>query len=222
MAFPTTGILDDFNRADGPVGSNWGLDPFNANSETPQVTSNQFAPPSPRGSSFATEAWWAAADFGPDSECYATIAALPTTNSVMYVWARGAGLSTSVSTADCYEVEWQLLTGNDTINIYRVIDTGSTVIATLTAASCNLAAGDKLGIEVLGTGATVTVTAYKFQSGAWSSVLSFGDTDPARLLAPGAIGCGIFDGTGLTGRFDDFGGGAVAAPTYKPRRMPFA
>jgi hypothetical protein len=65
MAFPTTPILDNFNRADGPVGSNWttvtGL-------STPTIVSNQVASPS----SFAA-AYWNPTTFASPLEIHATI-----------------------------------------------------------------------------------------------------------------------------------------------------
>jgi hypothetical protein len=79
MVFPTTPVLDNFNRANGALGANW-TSPFNFGVAA-QIVSNAYS--SPNGSG---DAAWAATVFaaGP-VEAYATIAGLPGSSQIMEV-----------------------------------------------------------------------------------------------------------------------------------------
>jgi hypothetical protein len=62
--FPTTPILDNFNRANGPIGSNW-----SGNTSAYNISSNQL---SVDDSGTVTDIYWGNEAFGPDQEAYVT------------------------------------------------------------------------------------------------------------------------------------------------------
>jgi hypothetical protein len=73
--FPTTGILDDFNRADGPVGANWTDLGFPITIVTNRA--------SQAGAS--NHNLWNVSTFGPDLEVYLTRATAGAINSILYI-----------------------------------------------------------------------------------------------------------------------------------------
>jgi hypothetical protein len=70
-------------------------------------------------------------------------------------------------------------------------------------------------MEVSGTGATVTIRAYRHNGTAWAQIGSnISDTNAARITSAGFIGLGGYQTTN-TMRIDDFGGGtSVGGVTY--------
>jgi hypothetical protein len=66
--FPTNGILDNFNRANGPIGSNWSG--YKTNYE---ISSNQLRV---KSSGSNTDIYWSASAFGADQEAYVTFSDL--------------------------------------------------------------------------------------------------------------------------------------------------
>jgi hypothetical protein len=200
MAFPTTSVLDDFNRADGllvDTGTNWSNDTFNygAGSTALTIVSNVAAP---TNASYG-EAYWDVGTFGPDSEAYGTITTLPHEGGDM-------GLAICVQSpdttgADGYRLIYKRLAGTDTVEIRRV-DNGNnpgTLIGSIT--SQEIAAGDSLGLEKIGS----TVAAYyKAAAGSWTLLTSGTDS----TYGTGFIGLYSFS-TGTNGRWDNFGGGTV-------------
>jgi hypothetical protein len=199
MAFPTTSILDDFNRANGLIGSNWSNDTFNygATATAMTVNSNQATP---ENASYG-EVYWNPSTFGPDSEAYGTVAVLPHEGGDM-------GLSICVQSpdttgADGYRLIYKRLAGTDTVEIRRV-DNGNnpgTLIGSI--ASQEIAAGDSLGLEKIGS---AVKGYYKAAAGSWTQIISGTDS----TYGTGFIGLYSFS-TGQNGRWDNFGGGTVVA-----------
>ncbi|HQU37327.1 MAG TPA: hypothetical protein PLR65_12155 [Anaerolineales bacterium] len=64
--FPSTPILDDFNRADGAIGSNW-----SGNTSKYSISSNQLLVTSSNSNS---DIYWSGQAFGADQEVYVTFA----------------------------------------------------------------------------------------------------------------------------------------------------
>lgn len=197
MAFPTTSVLDNFNRADeNPLsgGGNWGGSTSvfaAATTNILKVSTNQAA-----GNFIGTNSsYWAASTFGPNCEAYVTI---PTVAAVFsYVYARL--VNTGTSSVNGYAVAADVLGGN--IIAYR-IDAG--VLTSIKSAAQAWANGDSLGISVVGT--TITLY-YKAAAGAWTAVSTVTDS---TYSAAGNIAAGT---VGTSPRLDDFGGGTVVIGT---------
>lgn len=194
MAFPTTGILDNFNRANaGTLGANWSVYWSNINWE---INSN-----AARG---AAVAWFGnyynVATYGADAEVFITITQRPGADLELDVRIGGTPGSSPNSYACVF---------NDgaagTHRIYRVSSGSGTVLGA--SFSQTLAVGDSIGLEVIGS----TIKAYyKPSGGSWTELASRTDTthSGAGYLAVS----GLPDGLGTSAIiWDDFGGGTVVA-----------
>jgi hypothetical protein len=209
VAFPTTGVLDDFNRAGPGVGANWSNDPFHGGSTAYAIQGSTVV-----GATGYSEEWWNAATYGPDCELFVTVVTKPTEGSSgqgFWVNSRLVQPSAAASTADGYDVFVSTLVGTDKVQIMRYDNAISTVLTPDTLTQ-EFASGESLGIEIIGT----TITAYRKSGGTWSSI---GSRTDGTYSAAGFLSFGWSDSGTNPGRFDDFGGGTVvaAAATNAPR-----
>ena len=189
---PVTGVLDDFGRADGGVGSSWSV-----------IKSSGFAAMKivagvAVDSSSSQYAWnfWNPAGFGPDCEAFVTVASSSGSDTVR-VGARVSGGGTGA-----YSGYFVSVSAAGVWSIVRV-DSGSavTLVSGVTQA---LAAGDRLAIRVVGS----TVSALHWQpGGGWVQLLGY-DTasDAVRYTQAGDLAVEF-----KTSTIDDFGGGTYPA-----------
>ena len=206
--FPTTGLLDDFNRADEtPLSQSGAWDgPVRAGTRTRlRLVGNAVA----RATSGSTSEDYRVGMSFTESEAYFTVSVLPNTTDFALVLARIQSVEST--NADFYAMEISRIgAGNYSIDAYRVIDAAFTSLAVV-ATGVDLQVGDKFGMEVTGTGATVTLRCFMDTGSGWAQVGSdVLDTDGARITAAGPIGLSIGGITGTLWRIDDFGGGEVA------------
>ena len=204
MDFPTTGIIDTFDRADEdpvatassggtytsyPDGATYGV-------TTVKVSSNQAAG---NGGTIANRIY--SVTYGADCEIYCTIATSGAFNASVGLFFRVKDIG-SVLSAVGYGVQWTNLSGTDTIVIQR-IDLNATVIQLVTPYNQELSAGDGLGARIIGN---VIEAFYKPAAGAWTLLGTVTDsTYPAGGRHSMSLG-----GTGV--RIDDFGGGNYVPP----------
>jgi len=193
--FPSTSVLDNFNRADGSVGSNW-----SGATSSYSISTNQLLVGSV---TYGSEIYWNPASYGADQEAYFTFAQV---NSA--ATAQGLVLKAQSNTG------W----GNGLLSVYYVPSSGVVQVWTYTPSqnwaqrgssiSATFANGDQLGarakangdVEIYKNGSllgTVNVTAWPlYNSG-------------------GYIGMGFVSASGA--RVDDFGGGTISSgPTATP------
>lgn len=200
MAFPTTSILDNFNRANQgpPPSASWGGDAFSGVASQLKVISNQLA----NGAGAFSSAYWSAATFGPDSEVYCTVNTLPANgNELAFFVAR---LTTPGATATAVALYTQ---APNFWQFYKIVGGAQTALgASFTQA---ISAGDSIGFAIVGTQYQAW---YKAAAGAWTQIQTLSD---ASVAGTGVIGLEMQ--TAVT-MLDDFGGGTVvAASTSKPR-----
>ena len=88
MAFPTTGILDAFTRADGAIGGSW-VTPFFGDT-APTIVSNQVKAPVLGGWAGAR---YNAATYGADCETYITAVDNPGLSRILHVRVSGTDAS---------------------------------------------------------------------------------------------------------------------------------
>jgi hypothetical protein len=194
VAFPTTGILDDFNRAnETPIASPWAGPLFSGEGQM-NLTSNALKFSTTSGIFSGS---YLNATYGPDAEAYITMATLGADTERVNLMAR-------IQNPGQASINGYMVTliingsGNDTVRIRKTTaGSNSTLGADIT--SEDFLAGDKLGIEIVGT----TITAYRYTSGAWASIGSRTDSD---FSTTGYIG---MEGDGTTAVFDDLGGGTM-------------
>jgi hypothetical protein len=189
---PATPVLDNFNRANGAVGSKWTA-----------IKPSGFALMNVLGntavdSSSSQYAWnyWNPTTFGPDVEAYATVASYAG-NGTIRIGAR----ITPGSSYSGYFVSISPTSGG-TWSIIRVDNGGSPVTLPATPVTQALASGDKIGIRIVGS----VVTALHYTaSGGWQQVLSYNtSSDTTRYTGSGSIAIEF-----LHDALDDFGGGSI-------------
>lgn len=189
--FPTTSVLDNFNRGNGGLGANWS-DIFAGLT----INTNVVA-----GTNADNGAFYNPITPGPDSEVFLTISTLPGTNNVIQLWYRYDTDNTNL-----YLIEYTQLAGTDTVAYFRIDGGGPTQLgATINQ---DFAVGDASGSEVIGN---THITYRKPSGGSWGA-LDAGRSDNTYTTA-GRIG---FYMQSTTGRVDDFGGGTVVTATGKP------
>lgn len=191
MAFPTTPVIDNFNRAnaDPPPSASWTgiygagfLIVSSAISKTANADTSGIL--------------WSASTFGPDSECYYTVANAGASQAAGRIYVRiDAGVTGG------YSLTWNAFS---TLISIKIVASGTET--TLGAAiEQPIADGDGIGLEAVGT----TLTAYhKPAAGAWTSI---GSRSDATWAVGGKIGLDGYADVGTAVIFDDFGGG-----TYVP------
>jgi hypothetical protein len=200
VPFPETSIvLDDFNRADGPVGTSW--TPLFGTAGA-VVASNQLNPDP------TFEAWWNQQTF-LDSEVWADIPALDTANGQVGLVARGQP-GTQVAPT---QYLGRVAAGN-LAQFFRSIAGSGTQVGSNISISPSLAAGETIGFSVTGIGPVVLTLYRKPVAGAWGQVGQVNDSDPNRIVTAGFIGHAVTNNTfPTTWRFDNIGGGGIASST---------
>jgi len=197
-AFPSTGVLDDFNRADGALGANWagntGTDNFAILNQEVQVLLD--------GSVF-----WDTASFTPDQEAFITLTKMEPTASEQALILKFNGANNPVNNrAELIKVVYE--NANSSVQIWTKEDRQDWVLQA--AFGVSFADGDILGARAQADG-TVSV----FQNGLLigSRNLKAGPAPWSDALISGGGQIGVwytgidYATTGVDARFDDFGGG---------------
>lgn len=208
MPFPTTPVLDNFNRPDQgpPPSASWTtpLDGFGDPLDGCRVVSNQVTHQAGAVGTFGY-ASWNAATFGPDCEIYATLKVAPGTQAFR-LHARMGSLN-----VDGYNNSYFLNVTNAGIQIFKSVNGTNTQLGTLVRSN---AIDESFGLELIGS----TLKAYyKPVSGSWTLAITVTDT---TYTAAGRLGMLISVTPSST--LDDFGGGtvAVAGPTITTTSLP--
>lgn len=211
MAFPTTSLLDDFDRADNAdLGTNWTTPVYTGTSNLRIVTNRA-------GYNIADAAerseYWNVQTFGPDSEVWVTMQTKPTGNGNfcgLFVRIADAG-----GAADGYVLAFITDAAADIWRLYRLDNGAFTQIDTDTSEGAD---GDGIGLEAIGD----QIKGYHRVAGVWSEIVS---ATSGTYSAAGHIGIDI---QGNTAFFDNVGGGtAVLTLTksfrgHRPRPYMFA
>lgn len=188
MAFPTTGILDNFNRANEgpPPSSGWAAD---ATVGTNQLTTSGNTLAAGTSNVFA---YWAQSIFGPDSEVWVTLTTKSGGTNYLALYLRF-----DPATHNGYELELDpVVGGTDTSQHYRVDNAVFTAIGA--AISQEFSNGDGLGLEVDGT----TLQGYRRSGSTWAPLGTTRSDSTYKGIGRLAIQLGNTDVV-----CDDFGGG---------------
>ncbi len=199
MPFPTTPILDDFNRGTG-LGANWTQSPIAANPLA--ISSNQAASSL---NDYGTD-YWNPTQFSGDVEGYFTIPTISTNNNDETTIDIMTDTSANV---DGYQFDLLTQTaGTDHLDLYRM-DNG--VFTQLGSSGLQeVSAGDAIG------GARISGFVqfwYKAAAGAWA--MSFQQAD-STYTGPANIGITI---RRSVTRVDDFGGGLAVTSVFPAMLM---
>lgn len=202
MPFPTTPVLDSFNRAnEGPPPSSKWSAAFGA--QGLKVVSNQCEADS-SGDYF--EDYWNLQTFGPDTEAYVTVVSAGTVSNDVFLTGRYTDPETSSRSGYGFDIS---LTA-PTINLSKIVSGVSTQMgATISYA---YVVGDKIGIKITGS-STTTVEAWTNTSGVWTSRGSRDDSS-SPLTSAGYISTTVYSDV-TTPALDDFGGGTIARQKFQ-------
>ena len=187
---PTTSVLDNFNRANGPVGSNWSL--IKSSGFTGMNVSGNVAVDA--STTVYAFNYWNAASFGPDAEAYVTVASY--SGDTVRVGARVIGGTN-------YSGYFVSVSSTGAWSIIR-IDNGGSPVTLASGVTQQISTGDRIAIRIIGS----VVTALHYTAGGgWGQVLGY-DTasDAVRYTAAGRLALEF-----RAGAFDDFGGGSITA-----------
>lgn len=215
MSFPTTSTLTTFTGADeNPLseGGNWAspvqpalfpLERF-SNAASSNVNPGQ--------------SYWTPSNFGPNTEVWIQSVVGIANFGVNHGYAVLGRIQSPNDPvlAAMYYVQWNTPLGGsfDGYSMWRMTDGGDTFTqlgATYTGHTA--ADGEGLGLEILGSGATVTLNSYyRSTGGVWLPLFSRTDSDAARIVASGKIGLGLeIDAEQASA--DVFGGGTQVSST---------
>lgn len=205
MAFPTLGILDDFNRADGPLVSPWNM---TISDVPPEILSNVVV----GGNGQTPNAYLDDVAYS-FTEAYMTIPAAATAYDLVFLIARVWGVE--APSLNLYLVSWNVATG---IELYRYDRGGQSAV--LFSDPTNAAPGDKVGMEVTNVGDDVVIEIYMdIGGGGWASQGSYTDTGRLTLdprFVAGFIGFGVSTDGAITKSIDSFGGGGTTYVVGEP------
>lgn len=197
MAFPTTGLIDNFDRADATtLGANWTtfITVFTGARSHDIVTNECKAV-----DVGAQQDYYNVATYGPDCEAYITVRAVASANEGFGLFLRLVNIGSGAT--DGYLLKAIKQTGTDTWEIYR-IDNAATTLLGATVTGPEFAVGDQIGFEAIGS----TLKGYhKPAAGSWTEVLARTD---ATYSAAGRIGIQSDDQPAV---LDDFSGGTVVS-----------
>lgn len=177
--FPSTAVLDTFNRANGALGSNW------ASAGSYSIASNQLKPnctcnvPSPV---------WSATMFGPDQEAYFTFANAPQAAE----YRINMRMQYADEGSDHIEVKY-----DGDVDIARIAS-GLGWVVMGPPIAVTFGAGDQFGVRTYGTNISV------YKNGNLVGTRSFAGWPYANL--GGYIGLGMINAN-TASRIDNFGGG---------------
>lgn len=190
MAFPTTAILDNFNRANAnPDGSGSWTSLFN----NIQIVSNEA-----KGTSTSNVVYWNAGTFNANCETYITFGGtLPGGGGYVEVGAR-----VNLSPLNGYAVRaTKVDAGTDVIQLSRIDNSVATSLATYNQ---EISSGDSIGIECNGS----TIKAYyKPSGGSWTEVISVTDS---TYGSGGRASLAIISSVATV---DNYGGGDIVGGT---------
>lgn len=211
--FPTTSVLDNFNRSTNssnqPLGTAlWGGDSnsstrFRITPLTPSATANQLQVLA------GGTAWWLSGNFGANQEAYFTFTKVATGNARQSLLLKVNGTNLNLANSTWLEVGYSAANGGSVTVVSKSQGQSAANAVTQATLPATFIAGDRLGARALSDG---TVIVYK-------NGIELGRTNFSALAGTtGTIGL-RFTGTsnGNDARLDNFGGGSLAnVPVYAP------
>lgn len=196
---PTTSVLDNFNRADGSLGSNWSN---LAGTTTGAIDSNQAKL---NGSGYGYQ-WWNPNSYTGAGEVYMTVPTVSTTTNDQLYLDIVSGWSTS--NLNGYELTLTRGPSNDTIQISKYTNGSESSLGSAQTMTGHLGAGDKLALT-RETGGLLKVWRSAAGASTWTQIgttvtnTTYFESGQSWQIAWGALGTDY--------RLDDFGGGQITA-----------
>ena len=204
QTFPTVGMVDSFNRANGTLTAPWENNFFGAGPL--EVNSN--AARSGHSTNYGGSRWSSAGAIGPDLEIFATIAEAHADGREMNIDWR---TSTTADTRYILSLQRRAGSNNDTLQVEKAVNGAYATVGAAIPLGFDFAAGDAVGIRMVGS--TITVY-YKRAGGAWTVLASRTDTS---IQSAGRV---TFYIEGQPGKWDDVGIGTFTGGGEPPPPPP--
>lgn len=211
-AFPTTSILDNFNRAnENPLSTAGSLGaPIHTSDGTCKLVSNAVQDDSLADGTGSCAFYWDGANFGPGAEVYVKLVT-PWQNNTSDFWLWMNGNSEGTTNVDGYQLYVPYNTGVWYYTVYRHDNNVSTELTPSFEAGPTFADGDQIGGEIT-AGGTITFY-YKTAAGSWGPAAGV-STRSDTTYTSGHIGASK-GYTDTTTSLDDFGGGTIVTSTRR-------
>lgn len=194
---PTTSVLENFNRADGGLGSNWSS---LSGTTAAAITSNTAKI---NGTSYGY-VWWNPNTYTNAGEVYVTVPTASTSTGDQLYLDIVSGWSTG--SLNGYELTFKRGATNDTIEFSKYTSGTETSLAAAQTMTGHLAAGDKLAMT-RETGGLLKAWRLASGSSTWTQIgTTVTNTTYFEAGQPWQIGWGASN-SGY--RVDDFGGGQI-------------
>lgn len=191
---PTTRILDNFNRADGPLGADWTA-ATDLSGGMPDVSGGHAI----GGDGFKAAVW--NTPFDAASEVYFTVPDV-FTGGIYF------GLYLRLNGGDGYQVFW------DPLTFELVFSRLDAAVGTEIHREELPSISDGVGVHAKMTGAALTFSMNT--GGSWVQIFQETDTNPGPHLDGGQIGWGVYDLGAGDLEINDFGGGNIGAAGVAP------
>lgn len=199
MAFPTTGIIDTVTTTEDPVTTKWTtpLDVFSGNYYTD-------------GSKMGGReggAWYDLSTFGPDSEVWGTVTAVPASDGRPIRMYTNYTNPPDNNSGTFYRVSWVKISGSWYVSIHRC-NAGSftNILGSDYGPITALAAGYGVGMSCIGNVVTAYVR-YGASGTSWTTITSADDSAAgSKITVAGYIAVHSDDATVF---WDDIGGGTA-------------
>ena len=191
-SFPTTGILDTFNRAneDPLANGTWAV--LKTGVPALKLVSSAIQP----SAQFGAGSYWTPSSFGPNAELYATVPTFDTISDLIDLALRTSGAGGSSISG--YEANFERRASGVRVSISKHVTNTVTLLTDLVEVS-SWALGDGIGFSARDS----RLTAWVRLSGVWQAVVSVHDS---TLTAAGHSAIRIYTSAGST-ILDDVGGG---------------
>ncbi len=189
-----SGLLDDFERADGALGSDWGADVFGFGYPAPVIVSGEASHTGTGPIGQTESAYWLQVPDSPD--CQVWCAKRGTHVEIGYLLLARLQSPGESPTGYMLAVNWPGAPG--TMRLYRLDAEGPTLLATEDHV---IPVGDVMGLEIVGE----TLTGYHIPDGGVRADVVTAEDD--TYAEAGYLGFEIGTRTDETGAIDDFSGG---------------
>lgn len=200
MAFPTTSVLDNFNRADeNPITTNWTA-PIELGATAQMLYVNRI------GGWGSGQAYYDIAEFGPDCEAYVQLETVPPDGYNLRLWTNINGEGTASVT--CYRCSIYSLSGTWYYGIRRINAGITTHLEVDQPVGHVFVNGDWYGMEVIDN---IISLYYKTAAGSWTKFAEYDDSSSgSKITTAGWIGITLDHGLAYG---DNFGGGTISTVT---------
>jgi hypothetical protein len=200
MAFPSTGILDNFSGSDEtPISTNWSGPIISGQGQNRKITNRMLG----QAAAAHGGSYYDVATYGPDCEVYGTYASFLNNGNYISLLARGANMNSA--SVDGYYLEVMKEAGTDTFKVQVIVAGTFTQLGA--TENQDVSAGDVIGMRIEGSLISVFL----------NGNLLTQRTD-SQVTAAGSLGVEIFGNT-ASNWLTDFGGGDYVAPTPDPANI---